>query len=359
MKQLNRALTGGIGAVVLALCLAPTVASSQGAADVKSSQVLTEVADIPMPGPAVRFDYQSLDVEHGQLYISHMNAGQMVVFDTQTRHVVANLDGFDGVHGVLAVPQIGRVYASVTGQHQVAAVDMATLKTIGKTGPIAYPDGLAYAPDSKRVFVSDEHGGTDAVVDATSNKLIGSVSLGGGAGNTVYDSGSGHILVAVHAKNDLVSIDPTTMKIVGRYQLPGVKNPHGIALDAASHLAFIAGEENHSLAVLDLKTMKLLSLHQVGDGPGRPRFRCGTQASVCLCGIGYRYRLPGERDRAAFTWTAPHAACSHGLRRPEDSPGLFPTSRHRRPPNPQNHETSRSAVTARREALAHRGAGAG
>jgi DNA-binding beta-propeller fold protein YncE len=267
MKQLNRALTGGIGAVVLALCLAPTVASSQGAADVKSSQVLTEVADIPMPGPAVRFDYQSLDVEHGQLYISHMNAGQMVVFDTQTRHVVANLDGFDGVHGVLAVPQIGRVYASVTGQHQVAAVDMATLKTIGKTGPIAYPDGLAYAPDSKRVFVSDEHGGTDAVVDATSNKLIGSVSLGGGAGNTVYDSGSGHILVAVHAKNDLVSIDPTTMKIIGRYQLPGVKNPHGIALDAASHLAFIAGEENHSLAVLDLKTMKLLSVHQVGDDP--------------------------------------------------------------------------------------------
>jgi len=203
-----------------------------------------------------------------------------------------------------------------------------------------------------------EHGGTDAVVDATSNKLIGSVSLGGGAGNTVYDSGSGHILVAVHAKNDLVSIDPTTMKIVGRYQLPGVKNPHGIALDAASHLAFIAGEENHSLAVLDLKTMKLLSLHQVGDGPGRPRFRCGTQASVCLCGIGYRNRLPGERDRAAFTWTAPHAACSHGLRRPEDSPGLFSTPRYRRPPNPQNHETSRSAVTARREALAHRCAGA-
>ncbi len=267
MKQLNRALTGGIGAVVLALCLAPTVASSQGAADVKSSQVLTEVADIPMPGPAVRFDYQSLDVEHGRLYISHMNAGQMVVFDTQTRHVVANLDGFDGVHGVLAVPQIGRVYASVTGQHQVAAVDMATLKTVGKTGPVAYPDGLAYAPESKRVFVSDEHGGTDAVVDATTDKLVGSISLGGGAGNTVYDSRSAHILVGVHGRNDLVSIDPSTMKIIGRYPLPGLKNPHGIALDPANNLAFIAGEENHSLAVFDLKAMKLLSVHQVGDDP--------------------------------------------------------------------------------------------
>ncbi len=267
MKQFNRSLTGRSGAMLLALCLAPTVASSQGARDTKSGQVLTEVADIPMPGPAVRFDYQSLDVEHGRLYISHMNANQMVVFNTQTRQVVANLDGFDGVHGVLAVPQIGRVYASVTGQHQVAAVDMATLKTIGKTGPVAYPDGLAYAPESKRVFVSDEHGGTDAVIDSMSNKLISSISLGGGAGNTVYDSGSGHILVAVHGKNDLVSIDPTTMKITDRYPLPGLKNPHGIALDPANHLAFIAGEENHSLAVFDLKTMKLLSVHQVGDGP--------------------------------------------------------------------------------------------
>ena len=267
MKRFNRYLTAEVAAVLLALCLAPNIAFSQGARDTKGGQVLTEVADVAMPGPAVRFDYQSLDVEHSRLYISHMNAGQLVVFDTQTRKVVANLDGFDGVHGVLAVPQIGRVYASVTGQHQVAAVDMATLKTIGKTGPVAYPDGLAYAPESKRVFVSDEHGGTDAVIDAMSNKLIGSIPLGGGAGNTFYDSSSGHILVAVHGKNDLVAIDPSTMKIIARYPLPGLKNPHGIALDSANHLAFIAGEENHSLAVFDLKAMRLLSVYQVGDDP--------------------------------------------------------------------------------------------
>jgi len=49
---------------------------------------LRTVADIPMPGPAVRFDYQSLDQDQGRLYISHMNADQLVVFDTTTRHVV-------------------------------------------------------------------------------------------------------------------------------------------------------------------------------------------------------------------------------------------------------------------------------
>jgi len=46
----------------------------------------------------------------------------------------------------------------------------------------------------------------------------------------VYDSGSGHILVAVHGANEFVSIDPAAMKIIGRYKLPGIENPHGIAL---------------------------------------------------------------------------------------------------------------------------------
>jgi DNA-binding beta-propeller fold protein YncE len=231
------------------------------------SQVLQLVADVPLPGPAVRFDYQSLDAENGRLYIAHMNADQLVVFDTQKRQVVANLDGFKRVHGVLAVPAINRIFASVTGQQQMAAVDMNTLKTIAMAGPISYPDGLAYAPDSERVFVSDEHGGVDAVVDAKTNKLLTSIPLGGGAGNTVYDPGSGHILVAVHKLNELVAIDPAAMKIIGRYSLPEIENPHGIALDVANRLAFIAGEENHSLAVFDLTSMKLMSVHQVGEDP--------------------------------------------------------------------------------------------
>jgi len=254
-----------IAAVIFGLLIGVYFALAQG--HTSGNQVLKQVADVPMPGPAVRFDYQSLDAEHDRLYIAHMNADQLVVFDTQKRQVVANLDGFKRVHGVIAAPEINRVYASVTGEHQVAAVDMNTLKTVATSGPVTYPDGLAYSPATKRVFVSDEHGGVDAVVDTATGKLLTNIPLGGGAGNTVYDSGSGHILVAVHSVNELVAIDPATMKIIGRYSLPGIKNPHGIALDVANRLAFVAGEENHSLAVVDLNSMKVLSTHQVGEDP--------------------------------------------------------------------------------------------
>jgi len=63
-----------------------------------------------------------------------MNADQLVVFDTKKREVVANLDRFPNVHGVWAVPELGRVCASATGEHKVAVVDMRTLKTMAKDG---------------------------------------------------------------------------------------------------------------------------------------------------------------------------------------------------------------------------------
>lgn len=229
--------------------------------------MLTKVTDIPMPGPAVRFDYQTFEPSNGRLYIAHMNADQVVVFDTSKRQVVANLDGFKRVHGLAVAPEIHRLYASATGSHQVLAVDTESMKTVGAAGPVIYPDGLAYAPKQNKVFVSDERGRVDAVIDAASNKLITNIPLGGGAGNTVYDPGSGHILVAVHGVNLLAVIDPATNRIISRIPLAAIKNPHGIALDTGDRIAFVAGEENHSLAMVDLNTMKVLSTYQVGEDP--------------------------------------------------------------------------------------------
>ena len=65
----------------LCLCLFVLVSASIacGQSSTQTEKVLTKVADIPMPGPAVRFDYQAFDPSSGRLYIAHMNADQLVV----------------------------------------------------------------------------------------------------------------------------------------------------------------------------------------------------------------------------------------------------------------------------------------
>ena len=60
----------------LFVLLSASIAYGQSSAQ---TSALTKVADVPMPGPAVRFDYQTLDTSSGRLYIAHMNADQLVV----------------------------------------------------------------------------------------------------------------------------------------------------------------------------------------------------------------------------------------------------------------------------------------
>jgi DNA-binding beta-propeller fold protein YncE len=256
------------GCIATASSLTPSGWSAN--ADAVSGAVrgpLRVVRDVPLPGPANRFDYQSIDPARGRLYMSHMNAGRVVVFDLDSSRVVAEVSGTPRVTGIWVVPEHHTVYASAAGSHDVAAIDEQTLKIVARIGGIRFPDGIAYAPLEHKLFVSDEAGGADAVIDARTNKKIGMIELGGEAGNTHYDSPSHCILVAVQTRNQLVAIDPASDKIVARYDLPGSDHPHGFTLDEPGRLAFISGEGNGKLLVVDLRTMKVLSTHTVGDDP--------------------------------------------------------------------------------------------
>src|SRR3954449_6856956 len=78
------------------------------------------VADVPLPGKPARFDYQSLDPTTGRLWIAHMGAGEVLAVDVRTRLVVLRIPDMPGVTGVRAVPALLRVFAALSGGHQVA-----------------------------------------------------------------------------------------------------------------------------------------------------------------------------------------------------------------------------------------------
>ena len=225
------------------------------------------VNDIPLPGPANRFDYQSIDPARGRLYLSHMNAGRLVVFDLDSARVVREVEGLPRVTGVWAVPEHHHVYASAAGAHEVAVIDDRTLSVVARVGGIRFPDGIAYASEADKVFVSDESGNADVVIDARTLTKRATIPLGGEAGNTHYDSVSKCILVAVQTRDQFVAIDAVSEQVVARYDVPGVDGPHGFTLDEARRLAFVTGEGNAALAVVDLRTMRVVQRLKVGDDP--------------------------------------------------------------------------------------------
>jgi DNA-binding beta-propeller fold protein YncE len=237
------------------------------AAQAAPTSGLTLLREIPLPGPANRFDYQSFDPVTRRIYMNHMNAGRTVVFDTDSNRVLTEIGDLPRATGVWAVPSHHQVYVSAAGAHEVAIIDDRTLKVTSRVGDIRFPDGIAYAPETDKVFVSDESGAADVVIDAATGAKRSTIALGGEAGNTHYDSVSHCILVAVQTKNQMVAIDPVTEKIVERYDLAGSAHPHGFTLDEEARLLFMTSEGNATLQVIDLRTMKVLAQHKTGDGP--------------------------------------------------------------------------------------------
>ena len=237
---------------------------------------LMEHGTVRLPGSTSRFDYLSLDSPLHRLFISHMGDGRVIVFDTHSERVLADLPGFDGDTGITAVPSINRIYVSVTGSllnraigsGEIAVLDATTLRVLARIPGGRFPDGSAYVPQVHRLFVSDEFGGQELVINTTTNRVVTAIPLDGSAGMTAFDPTSGNVLVNVQSRRVLAVIRPATNTIIARIALPAscVHN-HGLLIDPAGRLAFVACDGNARLLVLDLRTWRVVSSHTVGAQP--------------------------------------------------------------------------------------------
>lgn len=258
---MRRIFIGGgiIGAVVIGFFVWSSVGASGPALPLQT------LMDVPLVGGTGRLDYESLDDVHGRLYVAHLGADSVIVFDTVKNRVVTSISGTSSVRGVLAVPELNRVYAAAQGTQEVVVIDASSNAVIArvKAGDV---DGLAYDPRTHQLFVSDEGGQHDAVIDTNTNHLVSNIALGGEAGNTQYDDSTHHIVVAVQTTNELVEIDPSTRTIARRFSLPGCLHGHGVSVDAAHRYAYVACQVNSAIVRLNLDTGHVDAHSSVGIG---------------------------------------------------------------------------------------------
>jgi hypothetical protein len=138
----------------LAFALAALVLGSPPA----SSLPLRQVADLPLPGHPSRFDYQAVDPAARRLYITHLGDGSLIVFDLDGQRVLQEVPDLPSVHGVVAAPELHRVFATATAQKTLAIIDDQTWQVQSRAPAGEYPNGLAFDPASGRVFVSSNRG---------------------------------------------------------------------------------------------------------------------------------------------------------------------------------------------------------
>ena len=260
---------------MLLAAIAGVWATAAASAGTDGSLPLREVARVPLSGPAVRFDYTSFDPSTRTLWISHMDAGQLLAFDVVRRKITKTISA-PGVHGVIAVPQIGRVYASATNDHEVLTINSRTGAVLARAPAGEYPDGLAYGSAERHVFVSDESGGVETVLTASGHR-IATIHLGGEAGNVQYDPGSRHVLADVQTIDEIAVINPATNTIIRRVHVPSCSSDHSLLVDAPHRLAFVTCDGNATLLTLNLDTMKFTGTFKVGSSPDVLAFDSGLR----------------------------------------------------------------------------------
>jgi YVTN family beta-propeller protein len=225
------------------------------------------VADIPIEHASSRFDYESLDPATGLLFIADLAGSHVLVFDTRANRFVHTIEGVAKVHGVLAVPARGMVYASATRDDQLAVIDATTFAVRARIPAGHYPDGIAWAPNQGKLYVSDEHGNSVAVIDAARGTLLAKIPVGGEVGNTQYNSADGMIYSNVQTRGEMVVIDPATDREVRRIKVPGCESNHGLSVDPTRQLAWVACEDNARLVTLSLVSGTVIDSQSVGAGP--------------------------------------------------------------------------------------------
>jgi DNA-binding beta-propeller fold protein YncE len=300
-----------MAAAMIRAVVALLVTAVGGAASGQSPLAL--VRDVPLPGGPTRFDYQWVDPGSGRLYIAHLGAGSVVVFDLRAGGVVGVIEGLPAVHGVVAVPERHLVLATVTGEKKLAIIDDRTLAVRARVPAGEYPNGLAFDPGTGRAFVSNNAGLGVGVVDVARGESLPGIDIGGGAGNSQYDAASGHVFVTVHKAAVLVEIDPVALRVVARHALSGVRSCHGLLVATDLRLAFAAcgGTSGPTLVTFDLASKRQAGAQPIPPqvdvlafDPGRRRlYLSSSTGKVAVFDVAADRRL----EKAGEAFVGPNA----------------------------------------------------
>jgi DNA-binding beta-propeller fold protein YncE len=273
---------------LLAAALGAALYGSAAAQDrsVTWEKLFVLVGDYPLGASVNRTDYESVDPAGRRLYISKMAGGQLLVFDLDHNKLIAQLDGFPNITGVLVVPDLRKLYASVPGsgivgsvfvglgmaglsrgRGEIAVLATPSLKERARLPGGVFPDGIAYDPKDHRIFVSDELGSAITVIDARVDTFVRRIATGGEVGNVRYDPATDRIYVPVQSHNELIALDQARGIVVARHTLSGCEHPHGFIVAPEGALGYVACDENDKLVTVDLASEHVLNIQPLAHDP--------------------------------------------------------------------------------------------
>ena len=208
------------------------------------------------------WDYVITDAPNHRLFIARQN--RLIVVDMNDGHLITELAGLKGAHGIALVPDIGRGFATSGNDSSILMFDLKTYKGLLKIRAADDADAIIYDPSSKRVFSFNGDAGTSTVVDARRGTVVANIPLGGKPEAGV-SSRDGKVYVNLVDSSRIVEIDTKTNLVTRRWSTAPCTNPVSMAIDTRRERLF-SGCRSGVMAISDYKKGSVVATVPIGRG---------------------------------------------------------------------------------------------
>jgi len=209
------------------------------------------------------WDYVFPDPPTHRLFVARSN--RLMVVDMNDGHLIAELPGLNGAHGVAMAPGTGHAFATSGEDSSVVMFDAKTYKTLAKIHAADDADAIIYDPATKHIFTMNGDANSSTVIDPRTGTAIATIPLGGKPeeGQSARD---GMIYANLTDSSRIVEVDAKNARLTGKsWSTAPCKNPVSLAIDTQRQRLF-SGCRNGMMAISDYKNGRVVATAPVGRG---------------------------------------------------------------------------------------------
>jgi DNA-binding beta-propeller fold protein YncE len=253
----------------------PTFAQDKASSLVKEKEIVL--------AGGTSFDYVSVDSAGGRVYVAH--SPKIDVIDAKKGMKIGEVDGVDGAHGAIAVPEFKRGFATAGRKNKLIVFDLETFKVTKEVDTGGNPDALLYVSSTKEVWTFNGQGKNATCVDASTLEVKATIKLDGQPEAAVEAVEKGVVYVNLEDKSSIAEVDAKKHEVVGTHSLAPGDGPTGLAFDSKHGLLF-SGCGNKKLVIVDVAGWKVAGAVDIPQGCDGVVFDPGTSNAVASCSSG-------------------------------------------------------------------------
>jgi glutamine cyclotransferase len=215
-------------------------------------------------------DYVFADNDGRRVYVPR--GGNTFVFDLDKHNYIGSITNVGG-HGVTVDTATHHGFSSA---NQIAMFDTETMQKLKDIPVTGRPDGILLEPFSDRVCIFSHSSPSITLIDPKDGTVAGTIDVGG-AMEQAQSDGQGKMYCDVEDEKKIAVVDMKTLKVITKYDLGDTAGePGGLGLDIKNHILFAMCANPNVCVVVNADDGKVLATLPIGNGTDGGGFNPNT-----------------------------------------------------------------------------------